>query len=140
MTELGKMGQKPKCTYCGGTEFYEGPSGGASTNILCANKECRHWFNITPLGIEDLKTVESTVEEKELEKKKREEEETKRNTEIHCEGYGLFHQNAPAKSCLVDSPYGGYGAARTNLLRLCGYIDAMREMMMKKAGIGDIVE
>ena len=46
-----------KCTYCGGTKFFEGPSGGASTNILCANIECRHWFNDTPFGLEDLKRI-----------------------------------------------------------------------------------
>lgn len=38
--------QKPLCcTYCDGTDFYEGPSGGMSVNILCANRDCRHWFN-----------------------------------------------------------------------------------------------
>jgi hypothetical protein len=50
----------PVCTYCGGTKFYEGPSGGLSTNILCANKDCRHWFNwhcgIIPM--DDLNRVE----------------------------------------------------------------------------------
>lgn len=33
------------CTYCGGTQWYEGPTGGISTNIMCANPECGHWFN-----------------------------------------------------------------------------------------------
>lgn len=46
------------CTYCGGTAFLKGPSGGLSTNILCANPDCRHWFNGTPFGIDDLKRVE----------------------------------------------------------------------------------
>ena len=39
---------KPKpmsCPYCKGTDWYEGPSGGMSTNIMCANPECEHWFN-----------------------------------------------------------------------------------------------
>lgn len=35
----------PTCTYCDGTRFYEGPRGGMSVNILCANDKCRHWFN-----------------------------------------------------------------------------------------------
>jgi hypothetical protein len=49
-----------KCTYCGGTKFFEGPSGGMSTNILCANDKCRHWFNWTPFinVLDDLKRVE----------------------------------------------------------------------------------
>lgn len=58
-----------KCTYCGGTEFYEGPSGGMSQNILCANPDCRHWFNwhggILPM--DDLHRVEPTAADKEQE-------------------------------------------------------------------------
>jgi hypothetical protein len=34
-----------RCKYCNGTSFYEGPYGGLAMNILCANKDCRHWFN-----------------------------------------------------------------------------------------------
>lgn len=34
-----------KCSYCDGTKFYEGPSGGMSTNIMCADPACEHWFN-----------------------------------------------------------------------------------------------
>lgn len=33
------------CTYCGSLDFYGGPSGGMSTNIMCANPDCGHWFN-----------------------------------------------------------------------------------------------
>lgn len=48
------------CTYCGGTSFYEGPSGGASTNVLCAEPSCRHWFNVCPeIGyMDDLHRIE----------------------------------------------------------------------------------
>lgn len=47
------------CTYCGGTKFYEGPSGGANTNIVCADPDCRHWFNDDPVhGLVDLHKVE----------------------------------------------------------------------------------
>lgn len=54
-----------KCLYCKGTEFYEGPSGGLSINVLCANPECRHWFNYNLLTeLEDLHRVEPTKEEK----------------------------------------------------------------------------
>lgn len=30
--------------------FYEGPSGGMSTNYFCANRACRSGFNVTPFG------------------------------------------------------------------------------------------
>ena len=48
-----------RCTYCGGTDFWEGPSGGMSTNILCANEACRHKFNYTPMlnQLDDLHTT-----------------------------------------------------------------------------------
>jgi len=44
------------CTYCGGIDFYDGPSGGLSINKMCANDECRHRFNHTPMlnRVEDL--------------------------------------------------------------------------------------
>jgi hypothetical protein len=53
-----------KCPYCKGTKFFEGPQGGMSTNILCANNECRHWFNYTPMPtgeylLDDLNRVEA---------------------------------------------------------------------------------
>ena len=45
---------KLQCTYCGGEDFYSGPQGGMMTNICCANRSCRHWFNVCPeLGIFD---------------------------------------------------------------------------------------
>ena len=34
------------CPFCGGSQFIEGPSGGASTNIYCANEACDARFNI----------------------------------------------------------------------------------------------
>lgn len=34
------------CPDCGGREFYEGPSGGASQNWYCANDNCGSRFNI----------------------------------------------------------------------------------------------
>ena len=59
----------PKCTYCGSSKFFTGPSGGMSTNILCANEKCRHWFNFTPgIGedglLDDLHKVEPTETER----------------------------------------------------------------------------
>lgn len=48
------------CSYCGGCEFHRGPQGGGSVNIVCANPDCRHRFNFTPMlgEIEDLHMVE----------------------------------------------------------------------------------
>lgn len=51
-TDKGKLWAiiaKNKCPDCGCEGFYEGPSGGLSTNIECANEECKHRFNVTPM-------------------------------------------------------------------------------------------
>lgn len=37
------------CPDCGHEGFYEGPSGGLSTNIFCANSTCGQGFNVTPI-------------------------------------------------------------------------------------------
>lgn len=44
-----------KCPDCGSKKgFYEGPSGGISTNIFCVNRLCRSGFNVTNMvGIAD---------------------------------------------------------------------------------------
>lgn len=42
----------PHCYNCLSTKFYEGPSGGLSINIKCA--ECGLWYNYTPFGIDFL--------------------------------------------------------------------------------------
>lgn len=48
----------PRCRYCGGRRFFEGPSGGMSTNIMCAEPACEHWFNHTPfMALDDLHQV-----------------------------------------------------------------------------------
>jgi hypothetical protein len=57
-TDEGKLFDqiaKPECPDCGSRRgFYEGPSGGLSTNIFCINRECRAGFNVTPaIGIAD---------------------------------------------------------------------------------------
>jgi hypothetical protein len=41
---------KGGCPDCGSHEFLEGPSGGASTNIKCANELCGSKFNVTGGG------------------------------------------------------------------------------------------
>ncbi len=34
------------CPDCGKEGFLEGPHGGASVNIMCANEECKSKFNV----------------------------------------------------------------------------------------------
>lgn len=45
------VGMKNTCPDCGSKGFYEGPSGGMSTNIFCRNRDCRSGFNLTPFSI-----------------------------------------------------------------------------------------
>jgi hypothetical protein len=41
-----------QCSECGSTTFYEGPSGGLSTNFCCENG---HWFNdMGPFGVQKI--------------------------------------------------------------------------------------
>lgn len=37
-----------RCPDCGNYGFHDGPRGGASQNIFCANPHCRAGFNIAP--------------------------------------------------------------------------------------------
>lgn len=39
---------KGQCPFCGATKYYEGPEGGMSMNITCANEECGAVMNISP--------------------------------------------------------------------------------------------
>lgn len=122
------------CSYCGGTEFLEGPSGGLSVNVLCANKECRHWFNYALGNLDDLNKVEPSDEEKAQAAKDRdgtmnlgEPRMLVKLDVIYQEGRELFQHGKSARDCLQEGPYGGYGAAQSNMLRLTGFIDAMKE-------------
>lgn len=47
-TEKPPQDLRPQCIYCGGREWYAGPTGGMAQNIRCANEDCRHWFNWVP--------------------------------------------------------------------------------------------
>lgn len=94
---------KPKCTYCGGVDFLVGPSGGISTNILCSNPECRHWFNWTPAIplLEDLNKVEPTATEAERQAADR---QAKRDAEMaeHARlGAEDYRAGKPASSILM---------------------------------------
>ena len=54
--ELLKDDEEPEkpdclvCPNCGSNQWYEGPSGGMSTNIKCGC--CGLWFNSTPFGLD----------------------------------------------------------------------------------------
>jgi hypothetical protein len=119
----------PKCTYCGGTKFYEGPSGGMSQNILCANEKCRHWFNATPFGIEDLKRVEPTDAEKGQEAEKRKAEAVDARLARYNDGRKAFEDGKPMGSLRTAYSYGGYSEASDNIDRICGFIDALSEQV-----------
>ena len=111
------------CTYCGGSKFYEGPSGGLSTNVLCVNPECRHWFNYTDVlnTMEDLNSVEPSDAEKEalwVQRKKEQDEWPARTT---AEGRDIYLAGESALECATD-----HGAITySSVVRLCGFIDAM---------------
>jgi len=47
-----------KCPNCKYDKWYEGPSGGMSTNIQCGN--CGKWYNHTPFGLDFIRDVEET--------------------------------------------------------------------------------
>ena len=113
-----------KCTYCGGTEFIQGPSGGMSTNVLCANEECRHWFNNTPFGFEDQHRVEPSAKEKECMKSNRAKETSAKRLLLIAEGADLYLMQHNAEDCLKEKPYSGYALVYDDALRLCGYLNA----------------
>lgn len=47
--ELDSLHTGGRCPFCGGEEFYEGPSGGIAMNWFCGNELCGAGFNITPV-------------------------------------------------------------------------------------------
>jgi len=111
-----------KCTYCGGEDFYEGPSGGLSTNVLCANPECRHWFNDTPMGLEDLNRIESTDEEKAIALKAAEERVQAGMDRKYEEGKRAFLSGKTSRSLRSNDSY-----STMDMSHLCGFIDAIAE-------------
>lgn len=119
-----------KCVYCGGADFYEGPNGGMSINVLCANPKCRHWFNDVLGDLKDLNRVEPTDEEKEQQRKNREgtinlglPRMLVKIEDIYQEGRKLFAAGDPSRSCFQEGQCGGYGAAHSNIFRLSGWLD-----------------
>jgi len=114
-----------KCSYCGGTDFYEGPSGGLSTNILCANEKCRHWFNNSPFGLEDLKRVEPTEVEKEKKVAEAAEETSRWRRDVYNEGRDLFKKGSPARDCITVPTATQATIAEVDIVRLAGWLDEM---------------
>jgi hypothetical protein len=115
------------CTYCGGTKFYEGPGGGMSVNVLCANEECRHWFNATPFGFEDLKRVEPNDAEKEAARAAANNDVAKLRQATYLEGAEAYRAGRTAFSCVSatkNNPIGFYNAAGDDIVRLAGWLDA----------------
>lgn len=114
-----------KCTYCKGTDFFEGPSGGMSVNLLCANPECRHWFNLVLDKLEDLDKIEPSDEEKAA---KREAEKDTINcgmprmlvpkSILYCEGIEIFRAGKSVGECYAK--HSGQGA----FMRFMGWMDA----------------
>jgi len=49
--EMHSLMKEGLCPFCRGDQFYEGPQGGLSTNIFCANEACKAGFNLPPLNI-----------------------------------------------------------------------------------------
>jgi len=119
-----------KCTNCGGTKFFEGPSGGVSVNVLCANPKCRHWFNMGPIGLEDLNRVEPTPEEKEQKEKEQKLNRNAHNLALYNEGANHYKCGGTAYS--VREEHTAWNESRENVIRLTGYIDAMRDDLSKK--------
>jgi hypothetical protein len=89
------------CSYCDGTEFYRGPSSIGAVNLLCANPECRHWFNHTFSGrLDDLSRVEPTVDEREEIKKRSDIQRLDFYKSIGAIGAAIYRDGGAAVDCL----------------------------------------
>jgi hypothetical protein len=115
------------CPYCHGSDFIPGPKGPGAQNILCANPECRHWFNLM-LGniLDDLERVEPTDEEKRQDRAAQRAAEATRVARLKGEGRAAFADGKQPEEILQDGA-SGYRAAEDNVSRLLGYIDAMSD-------------
>ncbi len=117
-----------KCTYCDGTNFFEGPSGGGSVNVLCSNPDCRHWFNdMGPMGFEDLHKVEPTDEEKIKKQENIKSEASLAMDERYREGWKAYKNDKHPEVLRMDARYGGYAEASHNIDRLWGWLMACKD-------------
>lgn len=119
-----------KCTYCGGTQFYGGPEGGLSQNILCANPNCRHWFNHTVFGMDDLHKVEPTEEEKQTEKQKRQAERDEQDLALIAEGAKIYKDGHHIRDCIRRRQY--TNVPWEDLLRVMGWTEAATALLEEK--------
>lgn len=124
MRVIEREGQvtEPKCTYCGGTEFYAGPEGGLSMNVLCANPDCRHWFNDTPMGFEDLRQIEPTEEERMEQAAIAATANTQKVLDLYHQGADLAKDHGLALACISDARRHGK-LTTDDLIRLAGWLD-----------------
>lgn len=118
---------KPVCKYCGGTNFFEGPSGGLSINVRCANEACRHWFNWTPaIGeFEDLHRQDPTPQQIADQYKAYRTQEQSLRDRVFAEGRQMKIEGRPAIDCLKhtdNNACGFYKADGGDLVRLCGWL------------------
>lgn len=117
-----------KCTYCGGTKFYEGPSGGMAVNVLCANPKCRHWFNdMGSLGFDDLYMVEPTEEEKDTEKEQQKQSKIEHEKSLHDEGFSYYKTGDAFSLVTSDNYQAGEYIIKDNIFRLSGWLDALHD-------------
>jgi hypothetical protein len=126
-----------KCTYCGGTDFLEGPSGGLSVNVLCANSQCRHWFN-SAIGeiTEDLHRVEPTEDQRKLAQAASNKRAADLRENTRMEGAAAFLNGDPASSCIRNTnnnEAGFYQAAGDDIVRLTGWLDEAQRFIPRRA-------
>lgn len=129
-TGIGKQAEPEtlKCTYCGGTKFFGGPEGGMSQNVLCANDQCRHWFNWTPALnlLEDLHKVEPTPDEAAKAAAARAAQEDSENRSIMEEGAKAYLAGQSPFALIAQDRRYTYVQWNT-VYRLAGYIEAMQQ-------------
>jgi hypothetical protein len=117
------------CTYCGGSEFYEGPTAGMCVNILCSNPLCRHWFNYMspPMNkLEDLNRIEPSDEEKKSLRKQRTKERKEWPEKCYQEGKSAFH-NKKSLIEIFESKPSWHSVTGSDLWRIAGYIEAIND-------------
>ena len=118
-----------KCSYCGGVEFLEGPTGGLAVNLLCANEECRHWFFVNPMTAEirDLNRIEPSKAEKQAEKNLQAQERKELPLNLFDVGRSLFNKGESALSCIQKSEPYWHEVYGGDLYVLAGFIEAAVE-------------
>lgn len=120
------------CPYCKETKFFEGPSGGVSTNVLCANPECRHWFNYQSIfdKLEDLHRVEPSDEEKERGRIAAKQEILEEPEKQYQKGIAHYISGKSAKEMLSSKPLWPE-CTGADFYKLAGYIDAGLKALQK---------